>query len=632
MAKLSSYVINVVADLLRPPQRQDISVWARKNILLPSDTAEPGSYNPERAPYQQEILDGASPFSPTKEIYLMFGSQCGKTLTEQIIMTYYIKAYPRPQAFAFSDEKELKLFVKHKFNPFLASNPSIQNLLGKGQRGSGDTLNEKQFPGGNIRFVAVSTANALRGYSSAVIIADECDAYPVDVEGEGSPITQLRKRGNTFEHSRKFIVSSTPKNTHSHIMDLVQNSSAKKYFVPCPHCGELITLDLENFKYDTNETKTAVTDAWFECTKCHNRIEEADKAFFLKARNGAKWIATNSNAPAGREGYILPSFYVPLGWYSWKSIAQELLEAANTVDELEKSAKLTAFYNTVLVRQYKNAQDTPDWEILYKQALNSEYAIGDKIPSWVSVITTGTDVQKNRLETTVMGWGKRNRNIVLDHIVFACGQGEDTSDPKASCWKMYEEIILNGKWERADGELIPSAGNACDRSYNTQTLDALYLQLANDGFMLIRGNNKHKDDTLLPSRIERNGIAYYDTPVDRIKSLVYKDLTREDNEEGTRQFIPFFARNLTEEYYQQLTAEELIYDKKKKVLKWDKLRDRNEALDCRVYNYAVYFIRRFDTWGDSIWDELEDRRRATHAEVSHQRRITYGQISKGVKI
>ena len=226
MAKLSSYVINVVADLLRPPQRQDISVWARKNILLPSDTAEPGSYNPERAPYQQEILDGASPFSPTKEIYLMFGSQCGKTLTEQIIMTYYIKAYPRPQAFAFSDEKELKLFVKHKFNPFLASNPSIQNLLGKGQRGSGDTLNEKQFPGGNIRFVAVSTANALRGYSSAVIIADECDAYPVDVEGEGSPITQLRKRGNTFEHSRKFIVSSTPKNTHSHIMDLVQNSSA----------------------------------------------------------------------------------------------------------------------------------------------------------------------------------------------------------------------------------------------------------------------------------------------------------------------------------------------------------------------------------------------------------------------
>lgn len=632
MAIIDRYVINVLADLFRPAKRLSISEWAKKNILLPNDTAEPGAYNPERAPYQKEILDEASPDSPVKEIYLMFGSQCGKTLVEQIVMAYYIKAYPRPQAFAFSDEGELKLFVKHKFNPFLSANPPIQNLLGKGQRGTGDTLNDKQFPGGNIRFVSVSRANNLRGYSSAVVIADEADSYDVNIEGEGNPITQLRKRGNSFEHSRKFIVSSTPKNTYSHITDLIHNSSAKKYHVPCPHCGSLITLDFENFKYDTNEAKTVVTDAWFECTACHEKIEEADKSFFLKPKNGARWIATNNNAPPERDGYILPSFYVPLGWYSWKSIAQEHLDAVNTADDVEKSAKLTAFYNTVLVRQYKNAQETPDWEILYKRGLESCFTIGDKVPSWVSVITTGTDVQKNRLETTVMGWGKRNRNIVLDHIVFACGQGEDTSDTNASCWKMYEEMILNAKWEREDGAYLPSSGNACDRSYNTQTLDALFLQLASDGFLLIRGNNKHKDDTLLPSRIDRKNIAFYDTPVDKIKSAVYENLSREDNEEESRQFITFFPRNLTEEYYQQLTAEELVYDRKKKILKWDKLRARNEALDCMVYNYAAYFIGRFDTWSDSIWDELEDRRKMVQKEIQKHKRITYGRLSKGVKI
>ena len=632
MARISGYIVNYLADLLRPPRRWTITEWARKRIFLPSDTAEPGLYNPERAPYQKEILEEASPASPTKEIYLMFGSQCGKTLMEQIIMAYYIAAFPRPQAFAFSDEGELKLFVKHKFNPFLSANPPIQNLLGKGQKGTGDTLNEKQFPGGNIRFVAANRANNLRGYSSAVVIVDESDALPPNVEGEGSPITQLKKRQNTFENSRKFIVSSTPKNTHSHIIDVMQNSTMKKYHVPCPRCKGLMTLEFENFHYDTNEAGKAVTDAWFECPLCHGRIEEADKSFFLKSRNGAAWKATNTHSAEGREGYILPSFYVPLGWLSWKSIAQEHLDAVNTVDEVERTAKMTAFYNTVLVRQYKNAQETPSWEVLYRRALRSDFEVGMKVPAWVSVVTTGTDVQKNRLETTVMGWGKRNRNIVLDHIVMACGQGEETSDTEASCWKMYEELILNGRWEREDGILLPSAGNACDRSYNTKTVDALYLQLGDPNFMLIRGDNKHNVETAMPQRRDKKGLVYYDTPVDRIKSMVYKYLAKEDNEEQSRQYVAFFPNNLTEEFYQQLTAEELVYDKKTKVLTWEKTRDRNEALDTRVYNYAVYFERRFDAFNDSDWDDVEERRRAAAKKVSASKRKVYGRISKGVKI
>ena len=68
------------------------------------------------------------------------------------------------------------------------------------------------------------------------------------------------------------------------------------------------------------------------------------------------------------------------------------------------------------------------------------------------------------------------------------------------------------------------------------------------------------------------------------------------------------------------------------MLTWEKTRDRNEALDTRVYNYAVYFERRFDAFNDSDWDDVEERRRAAAKKVSASKRKVYGRISKGVKI
>jgi len=40
-------------------------------------------------------------------------------------------------------------------------------------------------------------------------------------------------------------------------------------------------------------------------------------------------------------------------------------------------------------------------------------------------------------------------------------------------------------------------------------------------------------------------------------------------------------------------------------LEWQKLRERNEALDCRVYARAAAWILGADRWSDRQWDELE---------------------------
>ena len=40
-------------------------------------------------------------------------------------------------------------------------------------------------------------------------------------------------------------------------------------------------------------------------------------------------------------------------------------------------------------------------------------------------------------------------------------------------------------------------------------------------------------------------------------------------------------------------------------LEWQKLRERNEALDCRVYARAAAWIAGADRWPDEKWRDLE---------------------------
>ena len=42
-------------------------------------------------------------------------------------------------------------------------------------------------------------------------------------------------------------------------------------------------------------------------------------------------------------------------------------------------------------------------------------------------------------------------------------------------------------------------------------------------------------------------------------------------------------------------------------LEWQKLRERNEALDCRVYACAAAWIAGADRWTDEKWRDLEDQ-------------------------
>jgi len=60
----------------------------------------------------------------------------------------------------------------------------------------------------------------------------------------------------------------------------------------------------------------------------------------------------------------------------------------------------------------------------------------------------------------------------------------------------------------------------------------------------------------------------------------------------------------------QLVAEQLVTVKTKRGfsrLEWQKLRERNEALDCRVYARAAAWIAGADRWTEAMWRNLEQQ-------------------------
>lgn len=646
MTEASRWLTDNIKAILEPPKNESIVDWMAHTINLPSDNAEPGRYNPDRAPYQRQILTDMSPQSPVRRITLAFGAQMGKTLMEMGAMAYYISAYPRPQVFAFSKGDELKEFVTTKFDPLINANPQIKAVLGMGLRSSGNTQTQKLYPGGFIRFAQANVESDLRSYSVSIVIMDERDTYPKDVGGNGDPAGQLMKRKNTFNDSSKVIESSTPNNEDSQILSALDESTYNMYQVPCPHCGKMIYLKWEYMKWDEREhnEKRVATDVWMECPECHGKIVNEDKDWMMDPANGAHWESQRPEASEEHQGYFLPSLYAPVGWLSWKNIVQEYLSALCRKTESEKVSALKTFFNTVLVEQYKTSQEVPVAEDLYnKYSVESNPYRRGIIPSWVNVLTTGADVQGNRIEVLLTGWGKRGRNIDIDRYVFTLGAGESMEDTENSAWAKYLDLI-NSTFTREDGFTFMTVGNAIDGGYKFDTVLTFALKYGDARLMVTRGINKELPAgeilaTPKQKKMRDQGMTYYQVPVDNIKQNVYKAMLLKDEDgismEDVRERSEF-PRDFDKEYYAQLCSEEYRWVAKEKRMMWVKLRDRNEMLDCKTYNFAVYYYTGYNALSDLDWDDIAARQKAsiTRVRSSITRAVTGGRrvLSKGVEV
>jgi len=636
-----------INQILQPQPLISISEFCDGHLIIPPPAAEPGPYRISRTPYAKEPMDACSPSSKYKKIVLYTGTQLMKTQLELNVIYYYAVNSPTSILFVFSNDREGKLLIKTRVNPMIDANSDLKERIGSSRSNSkGDTAVYKEFSGGFLKLASGQSAASLKSTACQIVIIDEFDEMPDDVEGQGSVDSLATERSNTYSGRQKIIISSTTTNKGSKIVQQYEQTDMRHLFVTCPHCHEKIEFEWENFKYSYKGTR--VDSVWYECPKCKIRIDENYKRHMIEK---GEWIPTNKTPTDPTSiGFWLPGLCSP--WKKWSDFVVEFLNAEAGIKS-GKHEGMKAFYNNVLALPYIEANDRPDWKTLYRKALKESIYHKRTVPKEVLVITTGADVQDNRIEVEIKGWGRNGRSWSIDYLQLFCPPGTKTDDVNNEVWNDYESQVLRARFLREDGVWLEPMANAMDRAHATPQVNALWMRMHCPRFYLVRGSDSlssrismEKEDKGGGSKDPRTnqfrGSIYkcYDVGVSTLKAEVYSNLLKveliQDGKIIETPNMMYFPDDYDEEYYRQLTSEEYTPSgKSNKKGSWKTTHDRNEVLDCTVYALAMWYKLDLHRWGFHEYDLLETQlKNSVHEQ--QMRKVTAKQnvaklMSTGIK-
>ena len=195
--------------VLKPPPELTLSEWAdRYRMLSAENSAEPGRWHTDKAPYQREIMDAIG--NPhIRKVVIMSAAQIGKTAMLMNMLGFYMHHFPAPVLVIQPTLDMAQTFSKDMLAPMLRDTPVLRNLVDTKSRYSGNTILKKNFPGGHVSIIGANSAAGLRMRPIKVLLADEVDAYPASAGTEGDPLLLGQKRQTTF-WDKKTVIVSTP--------------------------------------------------------------------------------------------------------------------------------------------------------------------------------------------------------------------------------------------------------------------------------------------------------------------------------------------------------------------------------------------------------------------------------------
>jgi phage terminase large subunit GpA-like protein len=388
----------------------------------------------------------------------------------------------------------------------------------------------------------------VRGKSIRDVAVDEVDAFPRDVKGEGSPLVALGHRQDTFSAVKKFFAGSTPKiEETSLIWPMLEQGTYEHYYLPCPLCNpdnlsnRIFKIEFEDIKWskDNIDAQTGYpVDVWLECPHCAGRIEESQKTWML---DRGRWLAEDEETGELYEpGYDvehvslrLPSFYSPLGFFSWHDAVKTFFDYKKSLDPMEYQA----FLNQVCALTFSLAGRTINDRALASHI--EEYTNADTgeivdAPDGVLAITAGVDIQKDRIEIEVVGWGLYYESWSLDYQVF-WGPTDLTGDQlyndpvtgEPTSWGQLDQYHKS-RFRHASGRMMPIENTLVDAGYRPESVHAYCRENEGRRIWPSLGRIRHgKGYIIRPQKRTTWGTWCVEINVDLVKDCLYQWFTIE---------------------------------------------------------------------------------------------------------
>lgn len=472
-ASAAAVVFAALAAGFAPPPDMPVSTWAQDRRVVAAESGSPksGPWRNALTPYLVEPMDCLSPTDPCTDVTLVFSAQSGKTEVGVNFAGYTIDADPAGMLIVLPAIDESHKFNKIKLQPTIEASPALRHKVRevKSRDENGSTASFKRFKGGFVQLTHAGSSKGLQAITVKKAWGDEISEWDKDVGGRGDPIDQIRQRTSTFALlGAKHLWTSTPKIKGAcRISAFYEASDQRRFFFECPHCGDYFALRLEHLKH-RSEIKPVGAYVLTPC--CGAEVEHWQKAQMLERGH---WLKTYAATVEGDEapGVVVPrdrfahfrarasharqpGFHFWRGqspWSNWDSVIEEYLAAKDI------PLQLKTFTQQVLAEAFEEAGEAPDHMALL--ARRDERAKG-AIPPGALVLTGMVDVQGNRLEWAVYGWGIALTSWLVDFgIVEGSPDHEDT-------WRRLS-AVMSEQYEDGIGRAWPVEAWGIDAGYKS---------------------------------------------------------------------------------------------------------------------------------------------------------------------
>lgn len=548
-----------------PPPILAPSEWAENNLIFVDGPC--AGQKMRLFSYQAQICN--SLIEGKKKIVMKLPAQAGKTNLMNAMIGYKMFTSGHSCAVAQSTTREVGLWLNSKLLPMINQSDSLRSLITS--KSSKDSVNNQaqiQLTNGSFLYMlSLTSPSHLRGKTiGGGVFLDEVDAAQ-ESESEGNPILLAEQRVFAFQGESPVVISSTPTTRHGPVSVEYDKSDKRLFFCSCPHCHSEQTLEWDNVKFDWEVQQgkriPIAKGARYVCPHCQQAWTEAER---IRAIAGGKFRATNPSSNI--IGFHITRLVSPLA--TVESIVQDYADAY-------QSFSLQVFYNTCLATSYDDLNADIDCSEMEK--LVTDISVKN-IPDDVVFLVAGGDQQKDRLENTLIGVSEKAL-YVLDHRSFYDMDCEKPDSPA------YTKLIdfLKSDFRTVSGQKIPMLFATLD-SGNGRATQAVYRNCNRwKKLHAIKGSSSATAPTIPLQPTRTGGQELYVLGVSQLKYKTQEIINR--NLKGDAPTKLVFSNTLADDYFEQLTAEELkrVGNGAKWVLK--KGIDRNEALDTFCYGLAA---------------------------------------------
>ena len=571
-----------VVESLRPETRLTVSQWADAHRVLDAKTSgEKGPWRTERMPHSRAIMDALSPSHRCKIVVFQKCTQIAGTEAGLNWIGFVIDHSPSPMLIVQPTIALVERFSRQRMDSMFETTPRLAGKIAAAkERDGANTVKMKEFDGGILILAGANSAASLQSMPAMRALLDEVDDYPHAVgrgDGDISPIASVLERQQNFPRRKTFITSTPLDKATSHVSHWYEKSNRQRYWVPCPlpGCGKFQVLVWHRLKWPKGEPQKA----YYECEHCEGAIQNRQKAWMLPRGEWRPERETDGEI----EGFQISGLYRPVGMRSWGYMAQMFHDAGSDPTALK------AFFNKQMGEPWDEAATTrPDPTGLAGRVEGyGAHAVdlddtAHCIPAAVQVLTMGVDVQADRIEAQLVGYGRGQESWVCGYwILRGAVEGVDV-------WADLDALRLR-EFADSNGVLRQIAATCVDTGFETARVYD-YCR-GRQRVYAIKGDGDESGPARdiwprKPSKNNKGKIDLYIVGVDAAKTGTYGRLKIKEHGPG----YVHFCDGLPDDYFDQLTCEwrkTVKTDNGREKRKWHKQAGaRNEALDTFVYAMA----------------------------------------------